>query len=320
MIGGALALALLVANAAAAGAAPVSVPPATDESDPAGETLKTQTDRDERMTVDVGLQGQGPYRFLIDTGSQQTVVSNTLAGNLGLQLGPAVTVMGMAGASNVSTAHVATMAIGERSFHDLTVPLLEEQHIGADGIVGTDSLQGQRVTLDFDHNTISITPASQATSSGYEIVVHARKRLGRLIMTDATVDGIHVDVVIDTGASSAVGNRALQSAMSKQVTGLVRLTSVTGDDLSAELVIAHKLQMEKLSLANVAIAFADSPAFKELGLLKRPAIFLGMRELRVFKRIAIDFSTRKVLFDLPVSFDQRSDYVRRIASSDPRTK
>ncbi|WP_395393308.1 aspartyl protease family protein [Novosphingobium sp. BL-8A] len=320
MIGGALALALLVANAAAAGPAPVSVPPATDESDPAGETLKTQTDRDERMTVDVGVQGQGPYRFLIDTGSQQTVVSNTLAGTLGLQLGPEVTVIGMAGASNVSTAHVETMAIGERSFHDLTVPLLEEQHIGADGIVGTDSLQGQRVTLDFDHNTISITPARQSASNGYEIIVHARKRLGRLIMTDANVDGIHVDVVIDTGASSAVGNRALQNAMSKQVTGLVRLSSVTGDDLSAELVIAHKLQMEKLSLANVAIAFADSPAFKELGLLKRPALFLGMRELRVFKRIAIDFSTRKVLFDLPVSFDQRGDYIRRIASSDSHTK
>jgi hypothetical protein len=26
---------------------------------------------------------------------------------------------------------------------------------------------------------------------------------------------------------------------------------------------------------------------------------LGMRELRLFRRVAIDFSTRKVMFDLP---------------------
>lgn len=317
MIGGALALALLAASPAVTEAVPA---PITGESDPAAQTLKTQTDRDERMTVDVAVQGKGPYRFLIDTGSQQTVVSSALAGTLGLAIGPQVTVIGMAGISNVDTARVDSIAIGNRAFRDLTVPLLEEQHIGADGIVGTDSLQGQRVTLDFARNSITITPAKQSPNSGYEIVVHAYKRLGRLIMTNATVDGIHVDVVIDTGATSAVGNRALQTAMSKQLAGTVRLTSVTGEELAAELVIAHRLKIEGLALANVAIAFADSPAFKELGLTKRPALFIGMRELRVFKRIAIDFSTRKVLFDLPLAGEDPADLIKRIASSDPRTK
>ena len=28
-------------------------------------------------------------------------------------------------------------------------------------------------------------------------------------------------------------------------------------------------------------------------------MMLGMRELRLFKRVAIDFSSRKVMFDLP---------------------
>lgn len=332
MIGGALALTLLLADAAAAGVAPLPAKPAPEAgptTDDIAQTLKTGTDRDERMMVNVAVQGKGPYRFLIDTGSQQTVVSNDLAGTLGLPLGPEVTVLGMAGTSNVATARVDTIAIGAKSFKDLTVPLLEAEHIGADGIVGTDSLQGQRVTLDFANNAIAIAPAIRsAQSNGYEIVVHARKRLGRLIMADARVDGIHVDVVIDTGATSAVGNLALQNAMRKQVAGVVRLASVTGDDLPAELVIAHSLQIEKLSLTNVAIAFADSPAFRELGLRKRPALFLGMRELRVFKRIAIDFSTRKVLFDLPVALENASDtprenpndFVRRIASSDAHPK
>ncbi|WP_395330580.1 aspartyl protease family protein [Novosphingobium sp. BL-8H] len=318
MIGGALALMLVAATPAASGTAPVTVP---DESDPAGQTLKTGTDADERMTVAVAVQGQGPYHFLIDTGSQQTVVSSTLAGTLGLPLGPEVTVIGMAGSSSVSTARVGTLAIGQRSFRDLTVPLLEAQHIGADGIVGTDSLQGQRVTLDFERSTIAISPVEEVSDNkGYEIVVRAHRRLGRLIMTDAVVDGIRANVVIDTGASSAVGNLALQNAMRKHLAGTVKLASVTGDVLSAELAIAQKLKIGELGVTNIVIAFADSPAFRELGLEKRPALFLGMRELRIFRRIAIDFSSRKVLFDIPRNSKQPVSPIRKIASSEPRTK
>lgn len=51
---------------------------------------------------------------------------------------------------------------------------------------------------------------------------------------------------------------------------------------------------------NTWLAFADSPAFHRLDLVKRPAMLLGMAQLRMFRRVAIDFATRRVLFDLPV--------------------
>ena len=54
-----------------------------------------------------------------------------------------------------------------------------------------------------------------------------------------------------------------------------------------------------LRLQNLSIAFADAPPFRRLGLDERPAMLLGMNELRAFRRVAIDFATRKVLFDLP---------------------
>ena len=47
------------------------------------------------------------------------------------------------------------------------------------------------------------------------------------------------------------------------------------------------------------IAYADGPAFAALGLHKKPALILGMRDLRLFDRVAIDFESRTVLFDLP---------------------
>jgi hypothetical protein len=50
---------------------------------------------------------------------------------------------------------------------------------------------------------------------------------------------------------------------------------------------------------NVAIAYTDAPAFKALKLDSRPALLLGMRDLRSLDRLAIDFSTRRILFDIP---------------------
>jgi len=265
-----------------------------------GAPIQGQADVDDRMTVSVGLEGRGPYRFLIDTGSQTTVVSSALAGTLGLTQGPMVRIVSMGGSSSVATAYLDTLDIGLRSYSGLTVPLLERQHIGADGIVGTDSLQDQRVVLDFTKNTIAIGDAqSLGGSSGYEIIVRARKKAGRLILTNALIDGIRADVVIDTGASSTIGNLALQRAISERSAGQTTLLSVTGHELPAGLGFAKKLKIDDVNISNVLIAFADAPAFRELNLRRRPAIFLGMRELRVFKRIAIDFSTRRILFDLP---------------------
>ena len=264
------------------------------------EILQGQTDLYNRMTVNVALEGTGPYRFLIDTGSQRTIVSTALANRLGLTLGPTVRVIGMAGTLQASTARIDTLAVGTREHFDLVVPLLEDRHIGADGIIGTDNLQDQRVLLDFTQNTMEIGDARElGGTKGYEIVVHTRKRSGRLIMTNAEIDGVRVDVVIDTGASGSVGNLALQKALREQPHGAAILTSVTGDEVSANIGYARKLNIGRIAVSNVVIAFADAQVFAELGLRERPAIFLGMRELRVFKRVAIDFGSRRVLFDLP---------------------
>ena len=297
MSGTALALALLIADPVILGSEPLAI---TEDTDIAGETLQGQADRDQRMTVDVAVQGHGPYRFLIDTGSQRTVVSTADAGNLGLTLGPRVRIVGMAGRDQVDTAQLDSLDIGRQSFYGLTVPLLEDRHIGADGIIGTDSLQHQRVLLDFAKNTITIGERQELGGNrGYDIVVRARRRSGRLIMTNADIDGIRVNVVVDTGSSITVGNRALQRALRDQQMGEATLSSVTGHTISANMGLANRLNIGRLNVDNVLIAFADAPAFKELKLDKRPAIFLGMREIRGFKRVAIDFDSRQILFDLP---------------------
>ena len=254
------------------------------------------------MTVPVLIGTSGPYDFLIDTGSERTVLSRQVATKLGLPITGNGTVVGVAGSVPVELVDVDEITLGKRTYYTLTAPLLEGQHIGADGILGLDSLQDQRVMIDFSTNRIAIgDAASMGGSRGFEIVVNARRRSGQLIMTNAVIDGVKTDIVLDTGSDASIGNIALRNALSRRRTlQSTVLTSVTGQTIAAEMAMASTIDVEGLKLHNITMSFADSPAFNRLGLVKRPAMLMGMSQLRLFKRVAIDFAKRRVLFDLPI--------------------
>jgi predicted aspartyl protease len=119
-------------------------------------------------------------------------------------------------------------------------------------------------------------------------------------MTNAVIDGVRTNVIIDTGADTSVGNRALQQALRQHQTGSqITLVSATGQTLTADLGFPRKLTIDAIEITNLLVAYADTPVFTVLDLDKKPALLLGMRELRLFKRIAIDFHSRRVYFALP---------------------
>ena len=296
-----LAAALLLPLLSAGAAMPVFAGQDGQQQAAAVDVLAIRKDQWSRMTVPVKVQEQGPFRFLIDTGSQNTVLSKNLAARLALVPNRRARLVSIAGTQIVDTVEIDQIDLGRRSFYSLTAPLLESEHMGADGILGLDSLQGQRVLVDFTKNLMAIDDArSLGGNRGFEIVVEARRRSGQLIMADARIDGVKVQVVIDTGAETSIGNRALQRALEKRrKSQTIELLSVTGHQINADLGYARSLEIAGVAFNNVAIAFADAPAFAALKIDQRPSMLLGMRDLRNLDRLAIDFSSRKILFDVP---------------------
>ena len=268
------------------------------------DVVQTSSDRHERLTVPVRIGDHGTYSFLIDTGAQNTVVSGDLAARLALEPGEPARVVGVIGEQRAQTVVLDEIGLGRRTYQSLLAPLLDARHIGADGILGVDSLQDQRVLIDFARGMIAIDEARYlGGNAGFEIVVKARRRMGQLIMTRARIDGVPVNVVIDTGAEASIGNRALQRALAKKrgsQGALARsvLQSVTGDSMIADVGEGGRLDLGEAQIGNVSLAYLESPAFTALGLEAKPALLLGMRELRAFRRVAIDFASRKVLFDI----------------------
>jgi len=310
---------------AAAALAASPTPPATDPVVPAdtaigiealaptaeAELLETSSDRNLRMTVPVTIEGQGPFRFMIDTGAQATVVTRQLGNRLGLAPAGRATVVGMASRAPVDLVRLDGLEFAARVIDNLAVPTLEAQHIGADGILGLDSLQDLRVMIDFRQDTIAVdTAKALGGNRGYEIVVRARHRLGRLIITEATIDGVRTEVIVDTGAQGSIGNMELMRRLKASDREHGTTTDVHGKELSGAVDFARTLRIKDMQLSNVAIMFADSPAFQVLGLASKPAMILGMRDLRVFDRVAIDFHARTVLFDVPITPGYRPPRMR----------
>lgn len=312
---GAAALALTSAAAFADNGEAITQAP-SDIPEPANpiDILELDEERNERVTVPVSIDGNGPFRFMVDTGAQATVLSTALADQLGLTDRTPAILVAMASRTEVETVSVDNLQLGSRNFNLINAPLLEPENFGtADGILGVDSLQGLRVMLDFRDDSIHVADAKELGGNlGYEIVVRARERLGQLIITDAYLGRTRVSVVIDTGAQDSIGNFALRDKLRRADAGQTELTDVAGVTVGTEYRVAPSLALGKASLAQVPIAFADSPAFRELGLSNKPAMVLGMRQLRLFDRVAIDFRKKRVYFDLPrEQFFQRGQTLRR---------
>lgn len=298
---------LIAALAIAAGpGAAAQVPEATSALAADTEFLALERERHDRLTVPVTIGDAGPYQFLIDTGAQATVLSRELADSLGLHDRRPVTLIGMASRVATETVAIDRLGLGRRRTNVARVPLVDGRNIGgADGVLGIDALQGQRVLLDFMDQRMTIaTPEEARHSSGYEIVVRAQPRHGQLIITDARIDGIRTAVVIDTGAQVSVGNEALARklrARQRNDSATAELYDINGAAAKGPLYVIGNAEIGKMGLRNLPIMFTASPAFPALELEERPAMILGIRELRLFRRVAIDFGTRRILFDMPSS-------------------
>ena len=287
------------AAAVAAGTVLGAQAPSPPDPDPlAPAVLEAELDRHRRMTVPVTINGAGPYRFLVDTGAQATVVTARVTDALGLVPSGRATLVAMASRTQVDTIVLDGLEFAGRRFNNLTAPLLRGPDIGVDGIIGLDSLQDLRVVIDFRADAITVIDAP-AGGAGYEIVVRARRKLGQMIITDARIDGVRTAVIIDTGSWHSIGNRALQRKLRAKRGDSVSSTDVAGGILTSESGMLGSLKIGRLGLANLPVSFTDSPAFAALDLADKPALILGIGNLRPFDRVAIDFASRRVLFDVP---------------------
>ncbi len=277
-------------------------------------------DQADRMTLPVEIAG-GTYDFLIDTGSQRTIVATELAQHLALPALPPVQIVSIAGKVTVSTVALAGLKFGDHVVSNLEALSIKRTDLGSAGLIGLDSLQDKRVTLDFKARRMDVGVSrrnARKSEDANTIVVEGRSRLGQLILVNSRIDGRRVSVILDTGAEISVGNMALfHSLKLKRLVVPPQptvLTSVTGQPVEAQYTVVKRITIGAVTLNNVPMVFLDAAPFAELDLAEKPAMLLGMRMLRLFDRVAIDFGNRRVDFQLHEGAGRPGDF--RLASLD----
>ena len=283
---------------------PPATAPAAQSQAGATETLKIAEDLSTRMTLPVKVNGQGPFAFVIDTGADRTVISTELATRLNLPKGDPVALHGASGEKEVETGRIQALDVGGRTLRDISAPLLRMSDLGADGMLGVDSLSDRHITLDFVNKQMTSTESRRDDFEPGAIVVRGKYRFGQLILVDAKLRDVFVYVILDTGAQNSIGNPVLRRMLTtgdpkRDLFTSTQIFSVTGQTTWAEFETVNHLTLGKIVVNNVPVAFASLHTFKIFGLEYKPALLLGMDILSKFKRVSVDFKRREVTFVTP---------------------
>lgn len=266
-----------------------------------GEDIKARK-IETRMTVEVMVNGKGPYRFLVDSGADTSVVGLGLARRLELPLGKPAILHATTASALVDRVKVDELILGPSTIRDLELPALREDDLGGDGMIGIDALVRQRLMMDFEKRLIKAEDARiPAKMMDGEIVVTARRRRGQLILTQVVAAGLPVEAVVDTGSEITIGNMALRDKLirgNRRKFLEVEAVGVTGVPAKLQLARIDELKLGSVTLRDVPMAFADVPPFTVFGLKDEPALLLGTDLLETFRRVSLDFRARKVRFQL----------------------
>jgi predicted aspartyl protease len=268
--------------------------------------LDTALDAVDRMTVEVFINGQGPFAFVVDTGADRSALSTTVAAKLGLEPGRNVMLHGVGGSALTPTAKVPLMVAGEARMKDAELPVLTPERLGVDGLLGVDMLENRNVIMDFHRKRLEVRRSSSSgmLPSPREVSVLADARFGRLAVANARVSGVRCVAFIDSGSGASMGNMALAEAIKLRVrrkpesSMAIRLIGAAGEATVGEMRIVRSIELGALRMTNLPLVLADLHIFDIWNLNSRPAVLLGVDVLRMFARVELDFGADRVKFRL----------------------
>jgi len=300
----ALLAAALLPLASAVASAQTAAPPVAEVVVTAPEpryVAPTLRDRIGRIWAPVFIDGQGPFRFVLDTGATTVALSRDAATLLGLRLDRArqVRLRGTTGSSLVPQITVGRIEIGDFLVENQRVILVDDAFGGADGVLATRLLSDRRIFVEFRKDRIEITRSrGQPAPLGFT-TIPVKFASRQVPWVDAWIGPVKVKAVIDTGAQQTLGNLALRVALAAARRRAMELRNegvigVTGDVQEGQSAGVPTIRLGNVQVSNARVNFVDLHIFEHWRMLDEPAILIGMDVIGVLDTFILDYRRREL--------------------------
>ena len=248
-----------------------------------------------QMIVRVSINHSGPYNFLLDTGTQVTLVDPSLAAELHLEPAGEAVVAAAKSRQSAAIASLDMLEVGSHVIANQRVFVYDLQNLRGtldiQGVLGEDFLEHFDVLIDNVHQLLCLdnTGAMRAEVRGPQIALvppsdaAEGSALGNLIIVEARLSDATrpVRLMLDSGANGAILYNTAEYLHPPQ-TGHLQGTGMDGRGLMFSVLPPQDVKIDSLRLPGV-------PFVSLAGTQKdaRTKGFDGVLTLGLFRRVFI---------------------------------
>jgi hypothetical protein len=273
---------------------------------------------DNRVFVDVWLNGKGPFHFILDTGAE-AALSERAAQQLELNVVDAGEGQGVgATKQHFGRAQLAVFRLGSLELKDLEIEVISladtPQVFGTrpvDGVIGGPVFELMTVKQDYIHRELTFTRSDRFHYAGSGTILRF-ERPQQIPVIEAKLDGVAGNFGVDTGARSALllyrpfceQNRLAEKygAKFEGVTGWG-----IGGPVRSLLARANKLTLGTIDVRSPVIRLSTQKS--GLTLSPRMAGLIGPDVLSQFN-VTFDYARRRIILETNRDYGRRDSYDR----------
>ena len=215
------------------------------------------------IVVSVSVNDRGPFDFLVDTGTNTTLIDPQLATELGLQPKDKLKLASFASATDVPRYYFQTFRVGPASVSNqeaLAVPL--PQLIALDrkirGVLGMNFLLQFSFRLDYEHHTLELYPLPESAKvpAGLRVPVEINEsRMLIKVMSEASPSGSW-KLALDSGIAQFLVFQDRITAPSERSCGKVSCLMQVATNLAdhrASTILLHDVSLAGVQLPEIPV-------------------------------------------------------------------
>jgi predicted aspartyl protease len=262
-------------------------------------SLEAWVDEWGRPTAKVTINGQGPFRFLVDTGSTTTVIAQRIATQLAAPITGTAVVNGTTGSAEMPVARLDKLETGVVTSDAIRVAILSDEGLGReDGILGADVFSNRRLTFDIEAKSVRVEPTRRGVKSNP--VANMRIRNGLLAEVDGKIGGVYCKLMLDTGAQNCIVNPVLEASLVRAQPKMQRyerakVIGVTGHVLEGNYLRLPRIDFGKIYVRDAGAVATNAHIFRLWNLTDEPAMIVGVDVLSRLAGFSIDYGAK--MFD-----------------------